>query len=164
MKKIIIALLLFVVTGCSNKHFNKGTAILQEHGNLIMTISSGDKSCVPVKLALYDDNQYELFTDHKACKSNQECEDMIEYTKSIKGTYDFDPIKIIEENNIEINETHSMDNLPKYEIYVGDIYVQKGYEYYYSVKNGTKNKSLDDLLNKLEIDLDVCANKNYINY
>lgn len=167
MKKTIFTILICVIiilgiTGCGNKYKNRGTDLLKDHGNVILIISTGNKSCVPVELVLYDDNQYELFTDYAACKPNQNCTMELRYTKSIKGKYDYNPIEIIEEDNIEINKSHPMDNLPEYEIYVGDTYVQKGYEYNYSVEKGTTNKSLEELLKQLDIDLKVCANPEYI--
>ena len=166
-KTILLPIFIFFViatlTGCRNQYKDMGTDVLkeQEHGNVILQISIGNKTCVPVELVLYDDNKYELFTEYKSCKKNQECVDILIYEKSIKGTYDFDPIKIIEEENIEINKSHSMDNLPEFEIYVGDAYVQKGYEYYYSIKKGTTNKSLNEFLKSIKIDLKECAIPNY---
>lgn len=162
-KKLLVFLIMTILflTGCGSKYKNQGTDLLKEHGNTIITISMGNNSCVPVQLVLYDDNQYELFTDYAACKPYQACTLKLSYTKSIKGKYEYDPIKIIEEDNIGINISHSMDRLPEYDIYVGDSYVRKGYEYNYSVEKGTKNKSLEELLKQINIDLKVCANPDY---
>ena len=109
----------------------------------------------------YTNNQYELFTYYKACRPGKVCTDEMVYTKSIHGTYKTNILNILQEDNIEINKSHTMDDLPEYEIYMGDSYVKKGYEYYYSISKGTTNKTLNDLLNNLGLDLKKCANPDY---
>ena len=39
--------------------------------------------------------------------------------------------------------------------------VEKDYKNYYSIKKGTINKSLNELLKIIEIDLDTCASPDY---
>lgn len=141
-----------------NKYENLGTNILTKHGADIMTIYI-KKDCVPVELTLYDDNQYELFTNYQACKPNEEC--YRTYTKSIKGTYDYDLFEILKEDNIDDRLFHSSDERPEFEIFIGDYYVQEDYKNYYSVKKGTTNKSLDELLRTIDIDLNSCASPEY---
>lgn len=165
MNKKLLGILLVAVlglSGCEKDNHFKDSEVLKDHGNVILTIAMGNKSCVPVELALYDDNQYELFTRYESCKPGVACNQMLKYTKSIKGKYEYNPIKIIEDDKIGINKPHSMDNLPEYEIYVGDTYVQKGYEYNYSIEKGTSNRYLEELLTQLDINLKVCAEPEYI--
>lgn len=142
-------------------YVHSGEEPLKEHGNVIMSIESHSTSCSPVLLVFYDDNQYELFTYYKACKPGVVCTSEMVYTKSIHGTYKTDVLEIIKEDNIETNKSHSMDDLPEYDIYMGDSYVNQGYEYYYSVAKGTTNKTLNDLLNNLSLNLKKCANPDY---
>ena len=142
-------------------HAHIGEEKLKEHGDVVMSIESKNMSCTPVMLVLYDDNQYELFTYYKSCRPGKVCTDEMVYTKSIHGTYKTNILKILQEDNIEINKSHTMDDLPEYEIYMGDSYVKKGYEYYYSISKGTTNKTLNDLLNNLGLDLKKCANPDY---
>ena len=141
-----------------NKYENLGTDILTNHGAKIMSINK-TKDCIPVTLALYDNNQYELFTDYKACIPNNDCNRLD--TKSIKGTYDYDVLKILEEDNIDDRLYHSKEETPEYKIFVGDYYVKEKNHNYYSIKKGTSNKALNELLNTIDIDLDSCASPDY---
>ncbi len=140
-----------------------GDAPLTNKTDLIFTINTGNKSCVPVKLAVYEDGTYELFTKYRACGPAQICTDMLSYTKSIKGTYNYDVMKIFEDKNIVMDQSHSMDNLPEYEIYMSDKYVQKNYGYYYTIEKNTTNNSLDEFLKKINVNLNLCASPEYIN-
>ena len=141
-----------------NKYENLGTDILTNHGAKIMSIKM-TKDCIPVMLTLYDDNQYELFTNYEACTPDNDCIKLD--TKSIKGTYDFDVLKILEENNIDDKLYHPKEETPEYEIYIGDYYIREKHQNYYSVKKGTINKALDELLNTINIDLNSCATPDY---
>ena len=141
-----------------NKYENLGTDILTNHGAKIMSINK-TKDCIPVTLTLYDDNQYELFTDYEACNPNNDCNKLD--TKSIKGTYDYDVLKILEEDNIDDKLYYSKEETPEYKIFVGDYYVREKNHNYYSVKKGTSNKALNELLNTIDIDLDSCATPDY---
>lgn len=142
-----------------NKYENLGTDILTKHGAEIMSIKM-TKDCIPVMLTLYDDNQYELFTNYEACTPNNDCNRL--NTKSIKGNYDFDVFKILEEDNIDDKLYHPKEETPEYKIFIGDYYLgEKHQNYYYSIKKGTSNKALDELLNTIDIDLDSCATPDY---
>ena len=71
-------------------------------------------------------------------------------------------MKIFEDKNIVMDQSHSMDNLPEYEIYMSDKYVQKDYGYCYTIEKNTTNNSLDEFLNQINIKLNLCANPDYI--
>lgn len=167
MKKILAILIcgviVFGMTGCNKSNKELGDEPLTNHKEDGFTIRMGNKGCIPVQLTVYADGNYELFTEYDACKPGAFCNDMLKYTKSIKGTTDYDIIKIIEDDNIEVNKSHSMDDLPEYEIYMGNYYVEKGYEYYYSIGKGQTNKYLEEFLKEIDVDLKVCANPEYIN-
>ncbi len=170
MKKTILTillcgLLLTGITGCKNEKNDidlGGDLPLQNKEDLIFSINSGDKSCIPVKLAVYEDGTYELFTTYKACRPGNTCTDILSYTKSIKGKYDYDVMKIFADENIVADQPHSMDNLPEYEIYMSDKYVQKDYEYCYTIEKNTINISLDNFLKQIDVNLNLCANPDYI--
>ena len=135
---------------------------LTNTADVIFTIEIGNKSCVPVNLALYKDGTYELFTEYKTCRPGNNCNSMLKYTKSIKGIFGYDVIKIIEDDNIEVDKSYSMDNLPEYEIYMGNSYVEKGYGYYYTIEKGHTNKYLEEFLKEIDVDLKICAEPRYI--
>lgn len=168
MKKTILIILIcgfmiLGITGCGKAN-NKlgGDTPLTNHSEKTFTIRMVNKSCIPVQLTLYDDGNYELFTTYESCRPGQLCNDMLKYTKSIKGKYDYDIMKILEDDSIEVDKSHSMDNLPEYEIYMGNYYVENGYGYYYTVEKGKVNKYLDELLESLNVDLSICAEPEYI--
>lgn len=167
MKKAILTLIygiiVFAITGCG-KLSNPlgGDTPLTNHSEDVLTITIGNKICVPVQLTLYDDGTYELFTSYESCRPGQSCTMMLKYTKSIKGKYNYDVMKIIEDDSIEVDQSHSMDHLPEYEIYMGNSYVEKGYGYYYTVEKGKTNPYLEELLKDIDVDLKVCAVPEYI--
>lgn len=167
MKKTILAILICVslvlgLTGCENKYERKGTDVLKEHGNVIFSVSRGNKDCVTIQLTLYDDNQYELFTDYATCKKETNCTLDLEYTKSIKGTYDYNIEKIIEASTNANDKSYSMDNLPEYELHLGQKYVEKYDTLTFTVEKEQTNQYLNELLEQLNIDLDLCAIPDYI--
>jgi len=167
MKKTILTILLCILiilglTGCKNKYKGKGTELLKEHGNVIFSVITGNKDCVTVQLTLYDDNQYELFTDYADCKPWQNCNLDLKYTKSIKGNYNYDVIKIIEASTNANDKSYLMDNLPEYELYLGEKYIEKYDTLSFTVEKGQKNIYLNELLEELDIDLELCANPDYI--
>lgn len=159
---MLCGVMLIGMTGCGKSNKEWGDEPLSNHEELIFTIEMGSKICVPIELAVYEDGTYELFTTYETCRSSKICNSMLKYTKSIKGTTDYDVIKIIEDDNIEVDKSHSMDNLPEYEIYMGNSYVEKGYGYYYTIEKGQTNKSLEAFLKEINIDLKVCAEPEYI--
>lgn len=158
---LICMFMLFGLTACGKKRNLGGDEILKDHQEMVMSISAGNKSCVPVELSIYKDGTYELFTAYKACRPGEACINMLEYSKSIKGKTDFDVLEIVKEDGIEVDKAHAMDNLPEYEIYMGNSYVEQGYGYYYTVEKGTTNKALEKLLNELNVDLSICAEPEY---
>lgn len=168
MKKKILFILVcgFIIlslTGCGNKYKGQGTELLKEHGDIIFHIERGNKSnCVKVMLSLYEDNQYELFTDYKECRPWQTCTMELQYTKSIKGTYNYDVTKIIEASTNANDKSYSKDNLPEYELYLGEKYVQKYDTAMFVVEKGQTNNYLDELLEQLDVDLNQCANPDYV--
>ena len=111
---------------------------------------------------LYEDGKYELFTEYEACRSLEICNLALKYTKSIKGIYNYDIKKIIENSVDASDKTYSMDNLPEYEMSVGNSYVEEGYSYKYVVEKGQTNKYLDEFLKEMDINLKVCASSYYI--
>lgn len=159
---LFMAVLILGITGCVSKYEGLGTELLTDHGDVIFSIEMGNKDCVTVMLTLYEDNQYELFTDYATCRSGKVCNDDLEYTKSIKGTYDYDAIKIIEASTNANDKAYSMDNLPEYEIYLGEKYIQKYDTLTFTVEKGQTNKYLNELLKQLDIDLNQCASTDYV--
>ena len=167
IKKIFLILvgsfIILNLTGCGNKYKGQGTEPLKEHGDVALHIDSGNKgNCVKVTLVLYEDNQYELFTDYKECRSWQTCTMELQYTKSIKGTYNYDVTKIIEASTNANDKSYTKDNLPEYELYLGEKYVQKYDTAMFVVEKGQTNNYLDELLEQLDVDLNQCANPDYV--
>lgn len=82
--------------------------------------------------------------------------------KSIKGTYDFDLTKILDES---INVTaYDGDNKDvEYTIFAASLgtTLDEKYRHDYVVLKGKTNKSLEELLNKIDVDLNVCAIPDY---
>ena len=138
-----------------------GDTPLTNKTDLIFTISTSNKSCVPVKLAVYEDGTYELFTTYKTCRPGETCTMMLTYTKSIKGTYNYDVMKIIDNSTKANDNGYTNDNLPLYQIYMSDGYVKKGYQYNYTVEKNQSNKYLEEFLNEIDIELETCAEQEY---
>ena len=156
MKKILLVFIIVFVVGCKDlgdEPFNKD--------NLIFTVTVGDKDCVPVELAVYEDKTYELFNAYQACPSGVLCNDMLVYTRSIKGVYDYDVMSILDDESMIVDGVHPMDQLPKYDIYMSDKYVKMGYGYNYSVSNGKENESLQKFLDDIGVNLGLCADADY---
>lgn len=162
LKLLTISILSIGLTGCGNKYKGKGTAPLEEHGNLLFEVERENKDCVNIKLALYDDGQYELFTDYATCRPFRSCTRALRYTKSVKGTYEYDTLKIIEASTNANDKAYSMDDLPEYRLYVGEEYSKKYDTLSFTVEKGQTNRYLDELLEQLDIDLDACANPDYV--
>lgn len=148
---LICTIVLFSLTGCQ-KEETKDKNI--SYDKLAFTINVGRKECVPVSLAVYEDGTYELFTAYEACFPGQVCTMMLKYTNSKKGKYDYDIDKIIEASTDANELTHSMDNLPEYEIYTRDGHL-------YTVEKGKKNKYLVEFLKQIKVDLNTCARADY---
>lgn len=168
MKKIILTILLcgfmlVVVSGCgSTKNKLGGDEPLKDPAETVLSISMGSNTCVPIYLKLYVDGNYELFTAYEECKPLETCNLALKYTKSIKGTYDYDLKKIIEDS-VNVNDITSSNNESfDYEITVGNPYIEEGYHYKYVVKKGQNNKYLEELLKKINVNLKQCANPEYV--
>lgn len=112
-----------------------------------------------MQLNIYEDGTYELFTEYKACRQNQLCDSMLVYTKSVKGSYSYDVMKILEEVN-DYDNFDEKSNTSYYELYVGDKYVEQGYEYNYVI---LESKYLDEFLDEIDLKLNACAKADYIN-
>ena len=146
---------------CKNYPKEIGTDILENHGEVLISIHVGNKDYVPVSLSLYDDGTYELFTAYESCRPGRICTSMLKYTKSVKGTYKYDVEKIIKASVNADNKSYDMSNLPEYEIYLGDKYMKKYDSLMFTVEKGRKNKYLNELLDMLDVDLDKCAKPDY---
>lgn len=146
---------------CKNYPKEIGTNILENHGEVLISIHVGNKDYVPVSLSLYDDGTYELFTAYESCRPGRICTSMLKYTKSVKGTYKYDVEKIIKASVNADNKSYDMSNLPEYEIYLGDKYMSKYDSLMFTVEKGKKNKYLNELLDMIDVDLDKCAKPEY---
>ena len=162
----LVALICEVVVGLNHKNRTdlKGTDLLENHGDVVFSIikRGNGNDCVKVELALYEDNQYELFTDYATCKPGKTCTMELRYTKSIKGTYDYDLNKIINASTNANEKLYSMDNLPEYEITLGEKYIKKYNTLTFTVEKNQTNNYLDELLKQIDINLDQCANQDYV--
>ena len=168
MKKIIIMLiscLIFIgLTGCGNVYKGKGTELLNDYENKFFSIKKiNNDKCESVVLILYDNNKYELYTEYADCRPWQNCTTELIYNKSIKGNYDYEIKKILEESININNNTNSNDDLPEYEIYIGTKYIEEYKSSYYTIKEGDTNKYLEELLEQLDINLETCLIPNYHN-
>lgn len=155
-------LFLIMFTGCGKKSKLGGDTSISNHQEIILTISMGNKTCVPVQISVYEDGTYEYFTAYQACKPGETCDMMLKYTKSVKGKTNYDVLKIIKEDGVLMDASHSMDHLPLYEIYMGNSYVEKGYGYYYSIEKDQINQSLEEFLQEIQVNLKVCAEPEYV--
>ena len=148
---------------CERYYASRPSDVLIKSTLPLMNIHVGNKDCVPVSLALYSDNTYELFTSYKECEDGTPCSDILRYTKSVKGTYDYDLDKILASSTNANDKQYSMDNLPEYEIYLGEEYTEKYNTLTFTVEKGKKNKYLNELLKDLDINLKKCASPDYEN-
>jgi len=121
---------------------------------IVFSVQIGKKECIPVKLIVYDNGQYRLYTHYKTEDQVGLTDLKLQYTKSINGKYDYDIIKILENSINADNKTYSMDDLPEYEIYTGTGIM-------YVVESGQKNNPLDKFLEQINVDINKCANLEY---
>ena len=70
--------------------------------------------------------------------------------------------KIIETSTNANDKSYSMDDLPEYELYLGEKYVQKYDTMIFVVEKEQINNYLDELLEQLDVDLNSCANPDYV--
>jgi hypothetical protein len=135
-----------------NLDMNKITLDNINYGDLLFTISKGNKKCIPVQLSIYKNNKYILSTNYEACKKNQFCTSILKYTKSIEGIYNYDIIQIIKHSTDANNIQFNMENLPSYEIFTGN-----GYHFI----TDNDNKYLIEFLKSINVDLNKCAQPDY---
>ena len=123
------------------------------YNDVIFIIEKNNNKCdIPVSLAIYKNNKYKLFTEYKACRPGVACTMMLEYTKSIEGTYDYDIIEIIR-HSVDANLfQYTNDNKPEYSIMSGKNH---------SFITDSDNKYLKELLESINVDLNQCAKPNY---
>ena len=122
------------------------------YDNLIFSITNRKSKCdIPVQLNIYKNNKFELLTEYKSCKK-EFCNEMLEYTNSIEGNYDYDIIEIIRHSTDANNLQFTNDARSEYEIFSGKSHM--------FVTNGD-NKYLKDFLESINIDLTKCAKPNY---
>lgn len=131
----------------------KGTPISSKWVERALTIEPA-MECVPVELTLYDDGTYELATEYRECGPTEDCLYPHLYTKSIKGTYDFDLAKILDYSTPESKYKTNMKI--KYRIKVWN-YLRNDYEPQYIIEKGKRNKYLSDLSKQININLNQCA-------
>lgn len=169
MKKTILIIficltILLIIAVCSwRKNIREeGIPSEKDSSDIVFTISKKRNDCIPFNLVVYNDGSYELFTAYKSCKKDEVCAAILKYSKSIKGKYDFDVMKIID-NSINANDIENTnDDLIDYEIYMGNSYIEKGYSNLYIIKKGKINKYLDEFLNEINVNLNECAQSEYI--
>jgi len=123
------------------------------YNDLLFSVVIGNRiKCIPVQLNVYKNNKYILYTSYEACKPNQICNDMLKYTESIEGKYDYDIIEIIKHSQDANNMQFTNDQLPKYEIYGGNgrMFI-----------TDDDNKYLIEFLKYINVNLNTCAIPNY---
>lgn len=125
------------------------------YDNLIFSIKYTNGKCnIPVELNVFKNNKYSLYTKYKACKKEQTCDEMLQYTDSIEGKYEFDIIEIIR-HSIDANlHQYTNDNIPEYIIRSG-----KGHEFI----TDSNNKYLKEFTDSINVDLKQCAKPDYDN-
>ncbi len=125
------------------------------YNDLIFIVEKNNNKCdIPVSLSIYKNNKYKLYTEYKACRPGVACVDMLEYTKTIEGTYDYDIIEIIR-HSVDANLfQYTNENIPEYTIMSGKNH---------SFITDSDNKYLKELLSSINVDLTQCAKPNYGN-
>ena len=123
------------------------------YNDVIFSVEYKKSKCnIPVVLTIFKNNIYRLYTEYKACKPGVACNLILQYTKSVEGTYDYDVIEIVR-HSIDANlRTYTNDNLPEYIIRSG-----KDHEFI----TDSNNRHLKELLESINVDLFECAKPNY---
>jgi len=139
MKKIVISLLIVLfLVGCNNK---------DKEIVLSIKINVKDENCIPTELDLFDDGSYKIYVKYnKGIDNEGAVPPMYIYTESNEGKYAFD-YKLIVENLEELGDNANDIN-----------YIITDYEtgIAYQIKYGETNKELDELLESIDVDLDIC--------
>jgi len=123
----------------------------------LFSINWGDNKtdCIPIQLNVFDDGRYTLYTSYEACPPNATCNSMLKYSNSVKGTYNYDVMKIIQNSVIADDIRFTKDNLPEYEIFLGNQ------EKVYSLITDKNNAYLDEFLKQIDVNLKKCAEPDY---
>lgn len=137
-----------------NVDVNKITLDDLAYGDLLFSVESESASCIPLLLDVYKNNKYVLHTKYKACKKWETCLDILEYTGSIEGKYDFDLIEIIRHSSDANLHTYITGDFSNYTITSG-----MGYKF----TTDDDNKYLKEFLKSLNINLKECAQPKYNN-
>lgn len=87
----------------------------------------------------------------------QWCTLEIAYNKSIKGKYEYDLNKIIDKATYYDDNINSKDI--NYEVTIGKLETKDKNNYV--ILKGHNNEYLEELLNMIDIDLNICALPNY---
>ncbi len=153
------ALLLIYTTYPISDLRGKGTERLKNPGNVVLVIQK-EKECIPISLYLYDDNTYELFTDYESCKLFQECISRLHYTKSIKGKYNYDLTKILD-NSVDYSNTIESKEIDYELLTFANSSLGDKYNHNYVVKKNQTNEYLEELLKSIDVDLNKCAIPEY---
>ena len=136
-----------------NFDMNKITLDDITYHNLIFNVSAGNLDCIPVSLAVYNNNRYILYTHYKACPKGQVCNSMLVYTKSKSGTYDYNILDIIKHSKDANLMQFTNDNLPKYNIFSGTSH---------QFITDDNNKNLTSFLKSINVDINKCAKPDYV--
>lgn len=123
--------------------------------DLLFSISATKNDCIPVNLSVFDNGKYVLATDYKACRPGVDCNLMLEYSKEITGTYNYDIMKIIRNSKNADFMTFTNEERSEYEIYTGNN------KYVYMMITDKKNKYLKEFLDSINVDLHTCAKPDY---
>ncbi len=121
--------------------------------DLIFSITVGNKDCVPVQLSIYKDHKYVFNTAYEACRPGVSCTMMLKYTQAREGKYDYDIMQIVKHSVDANNEQYIDTFLLKYKIFTGS-----GHQFI----TDDDNKYLHEFLNLLDIDLNSCAEPDYV--
>ena len=124
----------------------------------LFSINWGDNKtdCIPIQLNVFDDGSYTLYTSYEECPPNTTCNSMLKYSEAVKGAYNYDVMKIIQNSVIADDMTFTNTNMPEYEIYLGN---QEKVYYLITDKN---NAYLDEFLKQIDVNLKKCAEPDYI--
>ncbi len=120
----------------------------EDDNGILLIIERGDKKCIPVRLELYNNKTYKLYTHYKACKPFETCASITQYSSELTGSFDYDISKIIKNSRIYNNEKYP----PKYILYSanGEKYIA-----------GKNNNNIEDFFNSIDINMNKCAKKDY---
>ena len=124
----------------------------------LFSINWGDNKtdCIPIQLNVFDDGSYTLYTSYEACPPNSTCNSMLKYSDSVTGTYNYDVMKIIQNSVIADDIIFTKDNLPEYEIFLGNQ------EKAYSLITDKNNAYLEEFLKQIDVNLKKCSEPDYI--